>query len=291
MQPKKIWLFVVPALALHMFVILFPAISAFGMSLFDWYGVGKPRFVGIANYIAIFTKDDVFWRALLNNLKWTAFFLTIPILLGIVSAFLVLDLRSTRMKKLYRIIFFIPVVIAPVVIGRLWGWIYDPYSGVIAEILRLLGLGRLTGLSLIGNPDTALLFVAFVDNWHWWGFVMVVFYGACLAIDPCYFEVARIEGVSKWKQIIYVTIPLIAPTFAFIILLTIIWSFLAFEYVWIMTQGGPGHASELLSTWIYKKAFLLWQAGYASALAVILLIFSSVFIVIFLLLRQKKVEI
>ncbi len=291
MQGKRVWLFVVPALLLHMAVVLFPAISAFGMSLFKWYGVGQPRYIGFANYVEILARDGVFWGSLLNNIKWTGFFLVVPIVLGIACAFLVLDLRSKQMQRMYRVIFFIPVVIAPVVIGRLWSWIYDPFSGVSAEVLRAVGLGHLGGLSLVGNPNIALLFVALVDNWHWWGFVMVVFFGACLSIDPCYFEVAEIEGVGKWKQIVLITIPLIAPTFAFIILLTIIWSFLAFEYVWIMTQGGPGHATELLSTWIYKKAFLMWQAGYASALAVILLLVSSVFIVIFLLLKQRRIEI
>jgi len=292
MEKGKVWFFVLPALLLHGSVILFPSVSSLFMSFYKWTGMGKAKFVGLENFQRLFFEDEVFWTALLNNIKWTVFFLTVPIILGIIVAFLVTNIKGEKEKKIYRIIFFIPVVVAPVVVGRLWGWIYDPFYGLFKFVFTKLGFTSLAqSWSWLGNPKIALYSVALVDNWHWWGFVMLVFLGACLGIDPIYYEVAKIDGANKWQEMWFITVPMIAPTLAFIMLMTVIWSFLAFEYVWIMTQGGPGHSTELLATWIYKKAFLTWEAGYACSIAVILFLLSSIFIIFFIYLRRKELNV
>lgn len=292
MKKWKVLFFVLPALLLHGFVILFPSVSTLVMSFYKWTGIGKAKYIGLENFRRLLTEDEVFWTALLNNIKWTIFFLTIPIILGITVAFLVTNLRGRKEKSIYRVILFLPVVVAPVVAGRIWGWIYDPFYGLAKLVFTKLGFASLArSWSWLGNPKFALYSVALVDNWHWWGFVMVVFLGACLGIDPTYYEAAKLDGANKWKQLWLITVPMIAPTMAFILLMTVIWSFLAFEYVWIMTQGGPGHSTELLATWIYKKAFLTWEAGYASSIAVVLFLLSSIFIIFYLHMRKEELSV
>jgi raffinose/stachyose/melibiose transport system permease protein len=111
--------------------------------------------------------------------------------------------------------------------------------------------------------------VAFVDNWHWWGFVMVMFLAALQQIDPSLYESARIDGANTFQEVLYVSIPGIRQTIAFMLIMTVMWSFLTFDYVYVMTYGGPANATEILATWIYKNAFVKYSAGYANALCVI----------------------
>lgn len=111
--------------------------------------------------------------------------------------------------------------------------------------------------------------VAFVDNWHWWGFIMVLFLGALQQVDPTLYEAARVDGANRFQELIHVSIPGIRQTIAFVLIMTIMWSFLTFDYVYIMTNGGPANATEIMSTYIYKNAFVKYRAGYANALCVI----------------------
>ena len=137
------------------------------------------------------------------------------------------------------------------------------------QVFAKLGWDGLAKTLWLGNPKIALYSVAFVDNWHWWGFIMVLFLGALQQVDSELYEAARVDGANRFQELLHVSIPGIRPTIAFVLIMTIMWSFLTFDYVYIMTNGGPANATEIMSTYIYKNAFTKYRAGYANALCVI----------------------
>jgi len=267
LQAKMIpYFFILPAFIVHVSIVTGPAISTLVMSLFDWNGMGGASFIGLDNFIEIFTKDDVVGRAVTNNLKWLMIFITVPIFLGFIIAILISNLKWGQV--LFRSIFFLPYVISAAVAGKIWTAYMNPYYG-LNIVFEKFGWLKLASTQWLGNPKISLYSVAFVDNWHWWGFVMVLFLGALQQVDQSLYEAAKIDGANRFQEVIHVAIPGIQQTIAFVLIMTIMWSFLTFDYVFIMTNGGPANATEIMSTWIYKNAFTKYRAGYANALCVI----------------------
>ena len=260
------YFFILPAFIFHMSLVTGPAISTLVMSLFDWNGMGGATFIGLDNFVEIFTEDEVVGRAVTNNLKWLMIFITVPIILGFTVSILISNIKWGQM--LFRSIFFVPYVISAAVAGKIWTAYMNPYYG-LNIVFEDLGWEKLASMQWLGNPDISLYSVAFVDNWHWWGFVMVLFLGALQQVDKNLYEAAKIDGANRFQEIIHVSIPGIRQTIAFIMIMTIMWSFLTFDYVYIMTNGGPANSTEIMSTWIYKNAFTKYRAGYANALCVI----------------------
>ena len=260
------YLFILPAFLFHITLVAGPSLSTLVMSLFEWNGIGGGRFIGFENFVQIFTRDTVVRIAIWNNLKWLMIFITIPIFLGLSTSILLSNI--SRFQMLFRTVFFIPYVLSAAVIGKIFTAYFNPYYG-INVIFKNFGWEKLANTLWIGNPDIALYSVAFVDNWHWWGFVMVMFLSALQQIDPALYESARIDGANGVQEVIHISIPGIKPTIAFMLIMTVMWSFLTFDYVYVMTNGGPANATEILATWIYKNAFIRYNAGYANALCVI----------------------
>lgn len=281
------WFLTLPGLLLYSFIIIVPSLATFRYSFFDWNGLGEPVWVGLKNYIDIVLKDWVFRIALVNNIEYTLIFLSIPMILGLIVAYLNMQLKTG--KKIYQTIIYIPVVVASVVTSRIWHWIYHPFFGPIAQLTDIPVLNVFTKFNL-GNPDTALYAIAVADMWHWWGFPFVIYYSAFRQIDPQLYEAARIDGAKTWQVFYKVALPLIKPSILFLYLMQVIWAFMVFDYVYIMTRGGPGHASELATTWIYDKAFVQFEAGYACALAIYLTLICSLFVGIYLYLKRKGWE-
>lgn len=144
----------------------------------------------------------------------------------------------------------------------------NPFYG-LNTIFEKMGLEKQSKVLWLGEPKIALFSVAFVDNWHWWGFVMALFLGALQQVDPTLYEAARVDGANSLQELVRVSIPGIRQTIAFVLIMTIMWSFLTFDYVYVMTNGGPANSTEILETWIYKNAFVKYSAGYANALCVL----------------------
>lgn len=282
------WLLVLPGLILYAFIIIGPSLATVRYSFYDWNGLGVPEWLGFKNYIDIVIKDWVFGIALVNNIKYTVIFLTIPMILGMVVAFLNMQLR--RGDRVYQTIIYVPVIVASVVTSRIWHWIYHPFFGPLAGLSDNQWLSPLTNFFCLGNPDTSLYAIAVADMWHWWGFPFVIYYSAFRQIDPQIYEAARIDGARTWQIFFKVAMPLIRPSIMFLYLMQIIWGFMVFDYVYIMTRGGPGHATELATTWIYDKAFVQFEAGYACALAVYLTLICSLFVGIYLYMKKKGWE-
>lgn len=280
------WLLLLPLLIVHAIVIVGPAISAFYYSLTKWSGFGDATFVGLDNYRRLIFDDPAVARALLNNLIWMVFFLTVPFALALVAAALIAPLR--RFGLVVRLLFFVPYVLPAVVVAQIWRYLLSPVHGVGAQ-LAAAGLGGFD-IALLGNAGTVLLTVAFVDNWHWWGFLTVVFLAAMQGIPKDTYEAARIEGASSWQEFVHVTLPGISSTIVFMLLMSAIWSFLVFEYVWILTQGGPAGASEVLGTLVVKNAFYRFDAGYGAAIGLAMSVLAGIVVTVYLVMRRRGYE-
>jgi raffinose/stachyose/melibiose transport system permease protein len=262
-RQRMAMMFLIPMLLLNVIVILGPAVGGVALSFTQWSGLGPVKIIGLENFGRLFS-DRLYVTAFVNNLKWMSLFLTIPVLMGLVGAALLAPIRRGQM--IYRLGFFIPYVIASVVNTQIWRNILHPTMG-IGAILAEHGFTAFD-LSFFGDRHIVLYSIAFTDMWHWWGFLVVVYLAAMQAIDPELIEVARIEGASRWQEFWYVTLPGIRPTLVFTLLMTVISSILAFDYVWIMTQGGPANASHLLATATYHYAFQRFEVGYAASIGV-----------------------
>ena len=281
------WLFVAPILLINLTVVLGPAASAAYYSLTDWSGIGNASFIGLENYRRLLVDDSSYKSAFVNNLIWLGLFLTVPIAMALVGASVLAPIR--RGAIFFRMTLFIPYVLPSVIVASLWRSLIDPDRGIIGWLNERGVPG--TDIALLCRESTVLPTIAFIDNWHWWGFLMVLFLAAMQNIPPDLYEAARLDGANRWNEFRDVTIPGIRPVLVFMVLMTGIWSFLTFDYIWILTQGGPAGASEVLSVLVYKNAFQAFQAGYASAIGLTMSFFVGVIISIFIVLRRRGWEI
>jgi raffinose/stachyose/melibiose transport system permease protein len=280
------WLFMVPLLVVNVLVILGPSVATVYFSFTEWSGIGPAEFVGLENYRDLLA-DGSFWQAMWHNVLWTILFLTVPIAMGLLGAFLLSQIK--RFQLFFRIAYFIPYVVASVVNAAIWQNILDPERG-IGSSLASIGIPFLDGVSFFGNTRLALPSVAFVNNWAWWGFILLLFLTALQSVDEELYDAAKIDGAGRWQQFLNVTLPGIRPTFIFVVLLTIINSLLVFDYIFIITRGGPAGASEVVGTLMWKEAFERFEAGYASAMGLGLSFISGVIVLIFIFLRRRGWE-
>jgi len=205
-----------------------------------------------------------------------AYFLTIPITLGLVGAFSLLRIR--RRRTLFQLVFFAPYVVASIITAQIWQNLIDPDHG----------LGALLGVNFLGDQSLVLPTIATINMWAWWGFLVVVFYGAMQAVNPALYEAAQLDGAGLSDMFWRITLPAIRPTFMFLGLMTIIWSFLAFDYVYILTAGGPAGASDVLGTLLYRESFSAGDVGYASAIGVVLAGISAFVVCFWLIVRRVR---
>lgn len=281
------WLFILPITSLHLLVVVGPSLSGLYYALTEWSGYGPAKFVGLENFRKLFFEDMNFRQTFRHNLFWLAFFVTVPVIMALGVATLLAQVR--RGSMLFRTIFFIPYVLPSVVAAFIWQVLYNPVLGVGAQLAHwgLPGLNH----AFLGDKRTALGAIAFADNWHWWGFLMILFLTAMQAIPADLYDAAKIDGANRWQEFRHVTLPGIRPTLLFMLMMTAIWSFLVFDYVWILTQGGPAGSSEMLATYLYKQAFNRFEAGYATAIGLTISVMAGMIVLLFTLLRRRGWEI
>ncbi|MCY4465909.1 MAG: sugar ABC transporter permease [Chloroflexi bacterium] len=279
------WIFIAPLLIVHIFVVAIPAVQGVYMSMTDWGGINPDvEFIGLENYRELFFEDQSFAKAMNNTIVWMIFFLTVPFIMALFCATQLAQIKRGGM--LYRSILFTPYILASVVTTTIWKNLLNPKQGILAATARAVGIQDFE-VAFLGRTDTALMSIAFIDNWHFWGFLMVLFLAAMQAIPPVLYDAAKIDGANRWHEFRHVTLPGIRPTVLFMFMMVAIWSFLAFDYIWLTTQGGPGGASEVIATLLFKNAFLRFEAGYAAAMGVVISIFSGFIIMIFVMLRRR----
>lgn len=268
------WLFLAPILLVNLVVMAGPGLFSVYYSFTDWDGIGPARWVGLANYTRLL-GDPQFLEALLHNLGWTLYFLVVPMGMGLVGAFLLSRVR--RFRLLLRVVYFLPYIVATVVNATIWRNLLGPDAG----------LGRLVGVNFFGSTTFALPSIAVANNWAWWGFLVVVFLAAMQGVNPALYEAAELDGAGKWRQFWHVTLPGIRPTFLFLGLMTVVWSFLIFDYVYILTEGGPAGSSEVLGTLLYRSAFADYEVGYAAAVGLVMTVISALVVTLYLYLRRR----
>lgn len=277
-------LYLVPTLLINVVIIFIPAALTIALAFCRWDGIGMPVFIGLANFRQLLA-DRVFWMALGNNVIWTAIFLTVPIAMGLLAATMMLVAR--RGSAFFQVIYFLPMVIATAITARVWqGMIYSPLTGIAGLVTR-------AGFPIpnpLTQPSTALYGIAVVDLWHWWGFLCVIFFAALRQVPQEQIEAARIEGASFWQMLRYVLLPGIRPTITLMMIMTIIWSFLVFDFVYILTQGGPAFSSEVLSTLAYRSAFYDLAVGKAAAVAVVISLFGLATTAVYIRLQAKEFD-
>ena len=261
--------FVLPAAALFALFIAYPVVETFRLSFFDWDGIAPIKtFIAFDNFLELVNDDRFFWKAVRNTLLWAAVTVPATMLLGLGLA-LALD-RKLRFRNVYRTAFFVPVVMSAIVIGAVWSWLYNPEFGVINEAFGSLGLG---GKHVwLGDPSLALWASMFTSVWRWTGLIMLFYLAALQTIPDDIYKAARVDGASEWSQIRRITLPLVKPMTALLILLGTIGAFKEFEIIFILTGGGPAHTTDLLSIQIFNEGLRLSRPGYGAAISVFLLI-------------------
>lgn len=261
--------FLLPTAALLGLFVLWPIFGAADLSLYDWNGVSAARrFVGLGNWRALL-GDGVFWRALGNNL--TIVVLSLALQLPVAMALAVLLERGGRRLRVFKIVYVFPMLMSTVSVGILFKYVLDPEFGVVNALLRGAGLAG-AARSWLGDPAWALLAVTAVVSWQSIPFYMLLFFAALTTIPGELREAARIDGAGEGAFFFRVALPLMKGTVRTACVLSLIGSLKYFDLVWVMTEGGPSHASELMATYMYKKAFSSFDMGYGSTVATALFV-------------------
>ncbi len=276
-----------PLAAVNVLVILAPACASVYYAFTDWSGFGPARFTGLDNLIRL-SSDRQFWTALSHNGFYLVFFLTVPVVMGLAGAFLLS--RVPRFQMAFRVIYFLPYLVASVVNAAVWKNILDPDYGLGAQ-LSGMGIDVLEEVYFFGDTRLALPTVAFVDNWHFWGFLLVLFLAAMQGVDPTLYEAARVDGASAWQEFRHVTLPGIRPTLVFALLMITLWSLLAFDYAYALTGGGPAGSSQLVALLVNTTAFGANEAGYAASMGVSMAVLGAAVLLLLRVLRRRGWEI
>jgi len=277
-------LFSAPTILLVLvFVYVFVGQSIY-MSFTDWRFGRSVNWIGLGNYIRMFTTDVGFKMSLLNTIKLTLFFIGLTIPLGLGLAIL-LDL-GVKGKGFFRAVFLIPLSFSFVASSVMWVWAFLPESGTINTILRELGLSCLTQ-PWISSSSQSLLSVGLVYIWQFSGFATLVYYTGIASVNPEITEAATIDGASTWQKYWHVVIPQQKPATVTILILTLMYSLKCFDLVWMMTGGGPGYSSEVLATYMYKVTFSQSKFGYGASVGVVLMALSMIVVVLFLLYMRR----
>ena len=262
--------FVAPALILTLVFFIYPLINTVSLSFHDTNVVtGQMRNVGLKNY-ANLLRDSVFWKAAKNTTVYT---LIVTPLIFIAAFILALLVNKDRPGVVFfRSVYFLPVVVSFVTASLIWKWMYNDLFGLINYMLMRVGLIS-RPVVWLGTETSAMLSVIAMVVWKTAGYSMVILLGGMKAIPNSVYEAASIDGASKWNTFWRITFPLLRPTFALALELSVIGSFLAFDHFYVMTQGGPAHSTETIVMWIYRNSFGYFKLGYGSAMSVVLLAF------------------
>ena len=265
-RAKSLLLFAVPALAIYAFAVVVPSVRGAYLAFTNWDGLSQTYdFIGFDNFVRIFTSESS-----LDALKMTLVFaLAITILQNGVGLVLALGVNSgLKSQNLLRVLLFAPVVITPVVVAFLWKFMLTP-NGAVNSVLSGVGLGDVAP-SWLGDPFWAAASIVMMVVWQKAGYSMVIYVAGLQSIPQEINEAAVVDGAGTWRKFASITWPLLAPATAICVLLTVIGGLKMFTEVFVLTAGGPGGATETLSTLLYKSAFQFNEFGYGISLALVL---------------------
>ncbi len=278
------WLLLVPSFVFYTLFSTVPMLMAIGISFTEWSGIGLNtiKWVGLENYIELFS-DPFFWTSLKNNFVIVGGSVLVQCTLALFLA-VILD-SGLRAGEIFRTVFFMPTVLSFIVVGLLFSLLLSPTVGIVNPLLVKLGLGSWQH-QWLGDKQTALFSVMVVNIWKEFGFSIFLFLAGLQTISKELYEAASIDGASPWKNFRYITLPLLKEVTIVVMILAINQAFLVFDLIYVMTSGGPYHASDVLATYMYGRAFTSGRMGYGTAIAEVL--FVIVFIVTLVQLRVTR---
>lgn len=277
------WLFVLPALLVYVFAVIIPVVWSLVAGFFSWKGIGKMSFAGLENY-ARMIGDKKLLISIKNNLFFMGVGTVVQLFMGLVMATLLSTINKG--SNLFRVLYFIPGIISSMAICKIFEKLLSVQPvGLLAAVVIALG-GK--PVALLSDPNYALLIVTLVDAYKFCGLYMVIFYSAFTNIDHEIIEAAYIDGCSWWQQYIHIRLPMIRPIIVTAIVILVNGTLKGFDVPYILTYGGPGNASELVATYMYKVAFNSTNFGYGSAIAMLLLVESLIAVSIVRVLGKRE---
>lgn len=280
-------LFILPALAMYAIFFIRPFFTSIYYSLTDWNGVNPVKnFVGLQNY-AHLLQDKLLGLSLSHNVTWVIIGTAAPIIIGLPLAVLLANIKRGRL--FFQTGYFLPYVLSGVVVGMIWGWIYNPMFGLLNFILNQVGLGSLSR-GWLGTPDTALYAVIAAAVWGYFGFCVVIFLAGLQNVDTDLVEASKIDGANALQQFFFVIIPQLRHVLNMVLIYTLIGGLNVFDIVQIMTTGGPANHTELIGTYTYKISFQQSNIGYGTTLSMVMTVLSLIVSYVFMVIRERGGE-
>jgi multiple sugar transport system permease protein len=262
-------LLALPLLIIVIFRVL-TVLGALGISVVD-YGPKSTPFVGLANYVAT-VKDDLFWGAMLRTVYYTLCVVPVGLVISLVLAQFIIDL-GRRTQIFFKAAFYLPAVVSGVIMALVWLWMFDPVYGLLNWVLSEVGVGQLLWLR---DPNTAIPSLALMAVITGQGTAVVLLTAAMGSIPEDLYESARVDGATKWHEFWNISVPLLRPTILYLLIMGTIGSFQVFNSIYVMTSGGPYHATETVVYLLYRSAFELLNFSRGSAIGVILALILAV---------------
>lgn len=253
------YLFVFPWVAGFIFFTLGPLLFSLIMSFFDWPIVGERKFIGIGNYMTMFTEDPMFWKSLGITVKFAGLFVPLNMMLALALALLLN--RKVKGSGIFRTLFYLPSVISGVALAMIWAWVFSGEFGILNYVLSLIGV---QGPDWLREPGWALFAMVIASLWAQ-GPMMLIFLAGLQNVPRELYEASSIDGAGKLKQFLRITLPMITPTLLFNLITSIISSFQQLTLALTLTGGGPMKSTYFYAMYVYENAFKYFQMGYAAA--------------------------
>jgi ABC-type sugar transport system permease subunit len=275
------FMFIVPTIFFFGAFSLYPIIRTIQLSLYKWDGISPEKlWVGLRNFEIIFTADPNWWTAMWNATKFAILGVLVMQSFSLLMAILV-D-KGAKAESFYKVVYYIPTILSPMVVGYVWKWIYDPYGGVLNFILKQIGASGLSR-AWLSDPVTSLFAVSLASIWAGFGYSFLLFLAALKGIPAEVYEAAKVDGANAWQAIRRVVLPMLRPIMTVVTILTILGAMQLYPLVAAMTNGGPGFSTQVPVMTIFNECFQSHHYGYASALSIL-------FGVILLIISMAQIE-
>ena len=272
---RAIFIFTAPATLLFLAIMLIPIICAVGLSFCDWNSIGVPKFIGLKNFVEMFTADSVMLTAVKNSLFIVVFSLITQQTIGLLIA-AVLSTKGTKCRNFFKNVYYLPCVISSAALALLFSFLFNPNIGINALLAKAGIKGPMWLMDASGFIPLEMWVIGGVAAWQYMGSSMMLYMAAIAGISDSYYEAAEIDGAGKLQQFRHITLPLIKPMAKISITMSCIGSLKFFDLIYNMTKGGPSHKTEVLASHLYNQAFGNMRFGYASAISIVIMVLCVV---------------
>jgi raffinose/stachyose/melibiose transport system permease protein len=293
--PTHILVFLAPAVIIYTLFMIYPLIDSLRLSFFS-VKQDQETFVGLSNYINLFTNPNFswnFWNALKNNFIFFAVHMLVQNPIGLLLAALLA--AGGRGKNFFRTVLFMPTVLSVVIIGFIWQLILNPLWGVTESMLKAIGLGELFG-PWLGKPETALVTIGLISVWQFIGIPMILFYTALIGIPDELVEAAHVDGANQWQIVLGIKFPLILPTVGIVTILTFVGNFNASDLIYTMkgANAGPNYATDIMGTLFYRTYFgqqlQLGNPTMGATVAAMMFLIILTGVLLYMFLWQRRIQ-